>query len=578
MRISTFLYLLFTVSLLSAQKPETVFESSGGNATASYEGVINYYSRLAQLYPEIQIKEMGLTDSGYPLHLVTLDVSGDFDYAKAYEQGKTILLINNGIHPGEPDGIEACQMLLRDYVLSTSKKETLENIIIGVIPIYNVGGALNRNSFTRVNQDGPEEYGFRGNARNFDLNRDFIKADTRNAKAFYEVFHHVKPDIFIDTHVSNGADYQYAITHLITQHNKMGGNLGDYILNEFTPSLEKMMAEKGSEITPYVNVFNATPDESGITQFLDNPRYSTGYAALFNTLGLMIETHMLKPFKTRVESTYHLIEVAIEIAKKDGAKIRQLHLERQNEIKAGKKHPVSWRLTRSESVNIMFKGYKGQMIKSKVTGQDRLIYDQNWPFEKEIPYYNTFIPSDEVTIPKAYIIPQGWYKVIELLKMNKVAYHQLSQDSSVQVEVYDIEKYTPSKTVYEGHYRNNNVKLSTKEEKVKLRKGDYIFYTSQRAGRFLVETLEPAATDSYFVWNFFDTILQQKEGFSPYVFEDLALQLLESEPELKKSFNKKKKEEPDFALNWYAQLDYIYKNSPYYEEAYLRYPVFRIME
>ncbi len=575
--IAALLFLFLSFGLL-AQNPATVFESSGGRATANYEGVINYYQKLADLYPEIQIKEMGSTDSGYPLHLVTLDASGEFDYKKAYDEGRTIILINNGIHPGEPDGIEACQMLLRDYVQNEEKKSILKDIVVGVIPIYNVGGALNRNSFTRVNQDGPEEYGFRGNARNFDLNRDFIKADTRNTKSFYEIFHYVNPDIFIDTHVSNGADYQYSITHLITQHNKMGGAMGDFILNDFTPKLEQKMKDKGSEITPYVNVFNTTPDEDGFSQFLDNPRYSTGYASLFNTLGLMIETHMLKPFKTRVESTYNLLEVMMDIAYLDGKKIRQLKIDRQTDLIAGTQHPVAWRLTRSQSTDISFKGYKGQKIKSDLTGQERLAFDQNWPYTKTIPYYNTFVSTEEVTIPKAYIIPQGWHKVIDLLKANKAQYKRLTQDSSLQVEVYDIEKYNPSKTVYEGHYPNNNVQLTVIEETVKVKEGDYIFYTDQPAGRFLVETLEPTATDSYFNWNFFDTILQQKEGFSPYVFEDLAQQLIDAEPELKKAFRKKKKEEPDFALNWYAQLDYIYKNSPYYEEAFMRYPVYRLVE
>ena len=75
--------------------------------------------------------------------------------------------------------------------------------------------ALNRNSTTRTNQNGPESYGFRGNARNYDLNRDFIKSDTKNAKTFAQIFHLVQPDVFIDNHVSNGADYQYILNSFI---------------------------------------------------------------------------------------------------------------------------------------------------------------------------------------------------------------------------------------------------------------------------------------------------------------------------------------------------------------------------
>ena len=577
MRLHLTILFVFINIFSFSQQPPTVFESSGGKATANYEGVINFYKALAKNHEEIQVKEMGLTDSGYPLHLVTLDISKSFDYKKAYQDGRAIVLINNGIHPGEPDGIEASQMLIRDLVQNPEKKALLGDVIIAVIPVYNIGGALNRNSFTRVNQDGPEEYGFRGNARNYDLNRDFIKADTRNTKSFYEIFHYVNPDIFIDTHVSNGADYQYTITHLITQHSKMGGTLGMYLEDNFRPKLEQRMKDKGTEITPYVNVFNTTPDD-GFPQFFDTPRYSSGYSTLFNTIGLVVETHMLKTFDTRVKSTYNILEVVLDIAYVDGKRIRELKEKRNADIVPGKTLPVDWRLTRSESADLVFKGYEGEKITSDVTDQERLYYNRDKPFTKSIKYYNHYKPSEEVVIPKAYVIPQGWYEIIDLLKLNQAKYRRLKQDSSINVEVYSIDKFTPSKTVYEGHYVNNNVKVVAKEETVKLRKGDYIFFVDNKAGRFLVETLEPTATDSYFSWNFFDTILQQKEGFSPYVFEDLAKQLLESEPELKKAFRQKKKDEPDFALNWFAQLNYIYQNSPYYEEAYMRYPIYRIVK
>ncbi len=575
-----FIFLLFILLALSAkaQSPLTVFETSNGLKTATYDEAIAYYQQLAKDNDEINIQEIGMTDSGFPLHLITLDLDRDFDFKKSYDKGKTIILINNGIHPGEPDGIEASMMLLRNYVQQTDKKELLKNIVIAVIPIYNIGGALNRNSFSRANQDGPEDYGFRGNARNFDLNRDFIKADTRNTKAFYEIFHKVNPDIFIDTHVSNGADYQYTITHLATQHNKMGGKLGEYILKEFTPLIEQKMKARNCEITPYVNVFNTPPDQDGFSQFLDQPRYSTGYTTLFNTLGFMIETHMLKPFKVRVESTYKFLESVIDIANTDGAKIRQLKLARQQDYKPGTTHALDWRLTRSESTEITFKGYEGEKITSTVTGQERLFYNRNKPFTKTLSYYGTFVPTEEMTIPKAYIIPQGWHKLIELLKLNNVTLRRLSQDSSINVELYKIDKFNTSKTVYEGHYTNNNVKVIASNETVAFRKGDYLIFTDQPAARYLFETLEPAGADSFFNWNFFDTILQQKEYFSPYVFEDQAQQLLDSEPELRKEFNKKKKEEPDFSNNWYAQLDYIYKRSPYYESAHLRYPVYRLVD
>ena len=192
-----------------------------------------------------------MTDSGYPLHIVTFNDDAEFNFSKIRER-KAILLINNGIHPGESDGIDATALFFRD--LATGKTQIPKRTVIVTIPVYNIGGALNRNKTSRTNQNGPVEYGFRGNSRNFDLNRDFIKADSKNATSFAEIFHLVQPDVFIDNHVSNGDDYQYTLTHLFTQHNKLGGDLGNYLQNSLMPQLEDSLAKKDWDITPYVNL------------------------------------------------------------------------------------------------------------------------------------------------------------------------------------------------------------------------------------------------------------------------------------------------------------------------------------
>ena len=248
----------------------TVFEKTAGLETATYAEIIDFYKQLAADYSTIAIYEMGDTDCGKPLHLVTFNPNRAFEPEFATTQKQNVLLINNGIHPGESDGIDASVMLLRD--LAQQKIKTPQQTIIAVIPIYNIGGALNRNSTTRTNQNGPKAYGFRGNARNYDLNRDFIKVDSKNARAFTSLFRKLRPALFIYNHVSNGADYQYTLTHLFTQHNKLGGALGNYLHHTFMHALEDSLAQKKWDITPYVNVFNSTPDK-GFTQFFDSPRY-----------------------------------------------------------------------------------------------------------------------------------------------------------------------------------------------------------------------------------------------------------------------------------------------------------------
>ena len=550
----------------------TVFETSNGTETATYHQTIQYYIDLAEAYSEISIQEIGETDSGKPLHIVTLNSDAEFDFENIRKE-KRIMFINNGIHPGESDGIDATIMLYRDIV--QDKIEAPKSTVLVTIPIYNIGGSLNRNSTTRTNQNGPKEYGFRGNSRNYDLNRDFIKSDTKNAKTFAEIFHLVQPDVFIDNHVSNGADYQYTITHLFTQHNKLGGKLGEYVHKTMQPSIEKKMSAKGLEMTPYVNVFNDVPEE-GFSQYLDSPRYSTGYTSLFNTLGMMVETHMLKPYKQRVEATYEIMKSLLEFTEEEHVTITELRKDAWKHYKQQDTYALSWEVDTTQSTTLKFKGYEGVFTKSDLTGAMRLKYDRNQPFTKEVIYQNYFKPATRVTIPEAYIIPQGWHHVIDLLKLNNIEMSQLENDSTITVESYKIDSYETRKMPYEGHYSHYNTAVKTETKKIKFLKGDYIISTNQSGIRYLLETLEPQAPDSFFNWNFFDTILQRKEYFSPYVWEDKAKELLARNPKLQIDFNLKKSFNKDFANNWYAQLNWLHQQSKHYEKSHMQYPVFRV--
>lgn len=580
MRISFFYFIVgfILISCNSENKNAdfdftTVFESSNGTETATYQQVIEFYTQLADNYTSIAIYSMGKTDSGKPLHLVTFNPERSFESEFSGNSDKNILLINNGIHPGESDGIDASMILLRDF--AQNKLKTPKNTIIAVIPIYNIGGALNRNSTSRTNQNGPKEYGFRGNARNYDLNRDFIKADTKNARAFEEIFRIVKPQLFIDNHVSNGADYQYVLTHLFTQHNKLGGSLGAYLHESLIPQLEDSLQLKKWDITPYVNVFNQTP-ENGFSQFLDSPRYSTGYTTLFNTLGMMVETHMLKPYHIRVQGTYELLKSFIAIVDNDAEKIKQLTTDVTQNYKPGNEYPIAWRLDSSKTSILSFKGYESQRIPSKITNSTRLKYNRDKPFTKDVIYYNYYTPTTSITIPDKYIIPQGYWNVIDLLKLNNIQLGRIDKDTLINAKVYYIKSYETVRNPFEGHYLHYNTKTETISENVSIKKGDYIVNTNQDGVRYILETLEPSAIDSFFNWNFFDTILQQKEGFSPYIWEDTAEDFLNKHPEIKKRFEEKKLAEPNFSINWYLQLDWIFKQSPYYERSHLRYPIIRV--
>ncbi len=550
------------------------FETSNGVETATYEEAIAFYKALAREFPQINIQTIGSTDSDFPLNVVTYNAEADFNFQRLAED-KTVVLINNAIHPGESDGVDASMMLFRDLALE--KINSPKNVVVATIPVYNIGGALNRGSKTRVNQNGPVEYGFRGNARNYDLNRDFIKGDTRNTRTFYQIYHLLQPDVFVDNHVSNGADYQYVLSHLFTQHNKLGGDAGVFIEERVIPEMEKMMIESGCPAVPYVNVFNRPPD-SGLVQFMDYPRYSSGYTSLWNTIGLMIETHMLKPYQQRVEATYEFLNNLIVFCDTEHQKIKALRNSAREEDLKRKYYPIKWQIDSTKSRTLEFKGYYADTLISHVTGFNRLRYDTGQPFTKNITYYNEYVSVDSVLIPSAYILGKQWKSIIELLDLNGISYSRLEKDSVINVESYKIRGYSGFGSPYEGHYPHYNTKVEGKMVDQLFTEGDYWIPTDQPGIKYLIETLEPAAVDSFFNWNFFDTILQQKEGFSPYVFEELAFALLESDSVLQQEFLLKKEADDDFAQDWYAQLQWIYSRSEYNESAYMRYPVYRVLD
>jgi len=580
MRITYFCLLLLLTACVTTQNTSTTTKTPdfstpherNPNATATYNEAINFYGKLANTYAEIKLIEYGKTDIGKPLHLVVFSADGDFDAASLRSKNKRIILINNGIHPGEPCGVDASMMLLRDYARDGKLPE---NIVLAVIPVYNIGGALNRNAHTRANQDGPESYGFRGNARNLDLNRDFVKADSRNAQAFTQIYHEWQPDIFIDNHTSNGSDYQYTMTMIATQHNKLESTLGTYLNDDLMPQLYADMKARNWEMTPYVYA-PTTPDE-GIIGFLDLPRYSSGYTALFNTIGFISETHMLKPFTDRVASTRAFMESMIDVIKKDGEKIAKLRRQANENVRTQKTFDINWELDTEHVEQLLFKGYEAKQKPSEVSGLDHLYYDHDAPFEKDIPFLNNYKSTISVEKPYAYIIPQAWRKVIERLQWNGVEMAQLAEDKTIEGEVYFIDKFD-TRDAYEGHYLHSNVVVKKRTQTLHFFAGDYIVKTDQITNRYIIETLEPQAPDSWFAWNFFDSILMQKEYFSPYIFEDEAAEMLRNNPELKAELEEKKNSDKEFAENAYAQLDFIYKKSKHYEPTHTRYPVMRVVD
>lgn len=551
----------------------TPFELTDSMSTTTWEECIAFYSKLDSAFDEVTLLEAGTTDIGKPLHLVT--ISDEPTLSRSDAEDKAVLLIMNNIHPGEPEGADASMLLARDLVLDSSMRALLTEVVVLIIPMYNVDGALNR-GMTRVNQNGPPEHGFRGNARNLDLNRDFMKADAMNTRSFIRLFHAWRPNVFIDNHTTDGADYQPVMTLISTQKDKLHPVLARYMTEELDPYLYAEMNRPGRlGMCPYVDVWGGAIPDSGMTAFLETPRYSTGFTALFNTIGYVAEAHMLKPFGQRVVASYDLMAALVRRMAVDRERLTQLVAEADRQVSQQDTFALSWQLDTAFTI-IQFQGYEATYRESALTGEMIPQYDQSRPYTKPIKYYGSYKPDKWAAKPGAYLIPQAWREAIGLLELNGVPMTRLRRDTVLKAEMYYIDSFKTVQQPYEGHYLHHHTAVSRDTHEMRFYAGDYLIPLGHRTDRFVVEALEPEGVDSWFNWNFFDEVLQQKEWFSPWLFDSTATNMMQRDSLLEAEFKKWQADNPVLSANDWARLSFFHQRSRFYEKTVKRYPVVRV--
>jgi hypothetical protein len=340
------------------------------NETPSYPELIEILTNLADSSDVIELFNMGSSDYGLPIYLCM--VNGSRDSLSTFKKARkeTTILFNNAIHPGEPDGINAMLIWLKQ--VSVNPEVLIKLPVIAFIPAYNVGGMMNRSGNSRANQNGPLEYGFRGNAQNLDLNRDFIKMDSKNAFTFTRIFHAIDPDIFVDNHVSNGADYQYTLTYIANLEDRMSPSIKKITHESLLPNLKKALKTNYQiDLFPYVDLIGKTP-EQGITSFNDLPRYSMGYASLFHSIGFTVETHMLKPFPSRVRATYAFMDEIIKWTATHKVLIEKARNQARDYTSSNSYLLSNYNRVEESHDSILFLGYEHSFPKNKITGLKRL--------------------------------------------------------------------------------------------------------------------------------------------------------------------------------------------------------------
>jgi hypothetical protein len=555
----------------------TPYEKGNRNQTTLWTECIAFYEELARRFPQVlRFGQIGVSDGGIPVHQGVVSADGVFDREEIKRAGRTVFFNNNGIHPGEPEGVDSCMAMVRDFCYDPVKLAALGETVFLFIPVYNVDGSLNRANTSRVNQDGPEQFGFRGNSRHLDLNRDFIKCDSLNAQLFNRLIASWDPDVMVDTHTSNGADYPYTMTLIHTQADKLGYGLGPFLRNTMLPHIYAEMDKRGWPTCPYVNPVQDSPDD-GIAEFLEVPRFSTGFAALHHVIGFMPETHMLKPFADRYESMRALVETTLAFTVQYGAQIKQLRAAAKAESRKQAAWTITWKMDETNPSTFRFKGYEAKRSPSVIGNYTRLSYDRSKPWERDIAYYNSFPADVTVRAPKAYVVPQQWREAIERLQWNGVKMTRVETPTTVDAQYYHIASVTSRPNAYEGHMFHDMVEVEARQGVFHLNAGDYIVSLDQDNARYAVETLEPQAHDSFFRWGFFNSVLEKKEAYSDYVFEDLALEMLETEPALKAKFAAWKQANPDLLSNQDAVLGFIFHNGQRHAEPeWRRYPVLSV--
>lgn len=566
----TIAILIIAVSLLISNE---LTEKYKDNQTLTYEETISQYQKLADTYSNAKLIEYGKTDSGIPLHLFVISPDGEFNPDSIKAHGNATILINNGIHAGEPCGIDASLKLADDLLKGGIIPSS--HVVVCIIPAYNIGGMLNRGCCSRANQNGPEEYGFRGNAKNLDLNRDFIKADANNTKEFYKIFHYWKPQIFIDAHSTDGADYPAEMTIINTARARVSQDLRFFFDRMMTNNLYLNMQLDKFLVSPYYHLY-ADSIEQGLLEYMDTPRYSTGYTTLFNVMGYVSEAHMLKPYPKRVEATYSLMKGAIKFAQHNSNAVLSIYDNTQKNISKMTEYGINYKLDTTSNLIVQFDRYKKKYRNSTVTGLPIPYYDERDRDTINIPYYANYKPTKMIKVPEYYIVPQQWSDVIERLDLNQIEYTKFKKDTAMMLQTYYIDNYETVEHPYEGHYLHSNIVARKDTQEIEIKSGDLLVPAHQLGIRYLMEALEPEAEDSFFAWGFFDTILQEKEWFSDYAFEQKAEKILAENPKLKAEFEQKKKDDKKFAADSWAMLYYIYTHSKYYEKSHNRYPIYRI--
>jgi murein tripeptide amidase MpaA len=552
---------------------QTPAEANLFEDTPTYAETMAWLERLAATTSRLQLVPLGESWEGRTIWLAVASAEGGADPATISASRKTVLFAQAGIHSGEIDGKDAGLMLLRDLTVGPLS-HLLDRVSVLFIPILNVDGHERVSPFSRVNQRGPSEMGWRTNARNLNLNRDYAKLDTPEIRAVVEVLDRWQPDLYLDLHVTDGVEKQPDVTWGFNGSHAHSPAIGQWLEEKLNPALTSGLAEMGHIPGPHLFVFDPTDLEKGVWFWEGGPRYSDGYGSARHVATVLVENHSLKPYRQRVLGTRVLLETAINLLAESGSALRKATAV--DRARRWRELPLGFSRNQTpEPEPFEFLAVEHQLTPSAISGDQRIQWTGQ-PITVAVPAYRTTHPLGTVVPAAAYWVPAAWPQVIERLAAHGIHFEVLEQPRSVEVEVYRLGSPTYGDEPFEGRLR---VEAEATPERMtrNYARGSVRVPVDQPLGVLATLLLEPESPDSFFQWGFFSEVFQRTEYAEAYVLEPLAEQMLEADPVLRAEFAARLASDEEFAASPRQRLGWFYERSPLLDSNWRLYPVGREM-
>jgi hypothetical protein len=583
----------------SGEDWKTPAERSDYRSTPRYDETMAYLRRVASAAPRrVRIESFGKTGERRDLYAVVVSGDGVFDPAALRRAGRPVVLIQNAIHAGEMDGKDACLALLRDMVVTGERAALLERAVVVIIPIYNADGHERFGPHNRINQNGPEQTGWRTQARNLNLNRDYLKADAPETRAFLDLWNRWLPDFLVDNHVTDGADYVHDTTYALESGPDVFPAQARWNREVLAPYLEESVGRSGHAISPFLAFQDETDPSKGTVIWQTLPRYSTGYAILQNRPALLVEMHMLKDYRTRVTGNYEIMKPLLEVINRDAGALVKMNKDADAAtVAAGKgRDPGAAFPLRLEADGTTepatFRMYRFTRQPSAISGAIGIEYTRT-PVDMSIPRQTGLRVSRAVVPPLAYIVPAQWTQVIDVLAAHGLKIMRTSADWTGEVETYRCEAVRWLERPFEGRQvlflpgegqprpgeqraAEPRSGCAAVRERLSFPVGSAVVPLDQRAAKVAIHFLEPEGPDSAIAWGFFNAIFEQKEYAEAYVIEKYARDRLAADPELEAEFERLLAADRGFATSPEARLNFFYRRSPWWDARLGLYPVGRL--